>query len=213
MTYMGSKCANLCHWLNMCKNVPETVQWIKKVQILWKNGLNFKLKHRNAQKSILSRRFGALTGRSGDLMKNLETPGKTGRVGRYAFLSHAQPDLNFCRAKPSYWKQRLHSCFLYSLPLESYKKHTACFNTLGEKMQVHVLYNYQQKTQIVRKSRPQTCLKSARLCCESYYNSRPISCSHELATDFSQIQTPKKAVGFVSKLDIDKWPTYSKENT
>ena len=30
MTYMGSKCANLCHWLNMCKNVPETVQWIKK---------------------------------------------------------------------------------------------------------------------------------------------------------------------------------------
>ena len=29
-------------------------------------------------------RFGALTGRPGDLMKNLETPGKTGRVGRYA---------------------------------------------------------------------------------------------------------------------------------
>ena len=39
---------------------------------------------RNAQKSILSGRFGALTGRPGDLMKNLETPGKTGRVGRYA---------------------------------------------------------------------------------------------------------------------------------
>ena len=69
----------------MCKNVPETVQWIKKVRILWKNGLNFKLKHRNAQKSILSGRFGALTRRSGDLMKNLETPGKTGRVGRYGF--------------------------------------------------------------------------------------------------------------------------------
>ena len=34
-----------------------------------------------------------------------------------------------------------------------------------------------------------------------------------VATDFSQIQTPKKAVGFVSKLDIDRWPTYSKENT
>ena len=49
-----------------------------------KNGLNFKLKHRNAQKFILSRRFGALTGRPGNLMKNLETPGKTGRVGRYA---------------------------------------------------------------------------------------------------------------------------------
>ena len=67
----------------MCKNVPETVQWIQKVRILWKNGLNFKLKHRNAQKSILSGRFGALTGRPGDVMKNLETLGKTGRVGRY----------------------------------------------------------------------------------------------------------------------------------
>ena len=34
--------------------------------------------------SILSGRFGALTGRLGDLMKKLETLGKTGRVGRYA---------------------------------------------------------------------------------------------------------------------------------
>ena len=30
----------------------------------------------------ISGRFGALTGRLGDLMKNLETPGKTQRVGR-----------------------------------------------------------------------------------------------------------------------------------
>ena len=68
----------------MCKNVPETVQLIKKSSnFVKKNGLNFKLKHRNAQKSILSGRFSALTGRSGDLMKNLETPGKTGRVDRY----------------------------------------------------------------------------------------------------------------------------------
>ena len=37
--------------------------------------------------------------------------------------------------------------------------------------------------------------------------SRPISRSHELATDFSQSQTPKKAVGFISKLNIDRWPT------
>ena len=37
--------------------------------------------------------------------------------------------------------------------------------------------------------------------------SPPISRSHELATDFSQSQTPKKAVGFVSKLNIDRWPT------
>ena len=37
--------------------------------------------------------------------------------------------------------------------------------------------------------------------------SPPISRSHELATDFSQSQTPKKAVGFVSKLNIDRRPT------
>ena len=32
---------------------------------------------------LFTGRFGALTGRPGDLIKNLETPGKTGRVGRY----------------------------------------------------------------------------------------------------------------------------------
>ena len=31
--------------------------------------------------------IGGLTGRPGDLMKNLETPGKTGRVGRSAGMS------------------------------------------------------------------------------------------------------------------------------
>ena len=36
---------NLYQWLNKCKNVPETLQW-------GKNGLNLKLKHRKAQKSI-----------------------------------------------------------------------------------------------------------------------------------------------------------------
>ena len=77
-------------WLNMCKNVPETVQWIEKFRILWKNGLNFKLKRRDAQKSILSGRFGALTGRPGELMKNLETAGKTGRVGSYVLWKTAQ---------------------------------------------------------------------------------------------------------------------------
>ena len=33
---------------------------------------------------VFPRRLGALTRRMGDLMKNLENPGKTGRVGRYA---------------------------------------------------------------------------------------------------------------------------------
>ena len=32
---------------------------------------------------LFTGRFGGLTGRPGDLIKNLETPGKTGRVGRY----------------------------------------------------------------------------------------------------------------------------------
>ena len=33
-------------------------------------------------------RFDALTWRPGDLMKNLETPGKTGRVDRYVKLNY-----------------------------------------------------------------------------------------------------------------------------
>ena len=37
----------------MQKCPPETVQWIQKVRISWKNGLSFKLKHRNAQKHKL----------------------------------------------------------------------------------------------------------------------------------------------------------------
>ena len=36
-------------------------------------------------------RFGALTGRPGDLMKNLETPEKTGRVGRYVSKADSLP--------------------------------------------------------------------------------------------------------------------------
>ena len=55
----------------------------KKFEFCEKNELKFNLKHRNAQNSFLSGRFGALSGRPGDLMKNLETNGKTGRVGRY----------------------------------------------------------------------------------------------------------------------------------
>ena len=50
---------NLCQWPNMCKNVPETVQWIKqKLEFCEENGLNLKHKNRRAQKSILSGRFG-----------------------------------------------------------------------------------------------------------------------------------------------------------
>ena len=67
----------------------------KKFEFCEKKGLYFKLKHRNAQKSILSWRFGALTRRPGDLMKNLETPGKTGRVGRYCACPSALFSLIF----------------------------------------------------------------------------------------------------------------------
>ena len=76
--------------LSLTKHVqkcPRNCTMNKKSSNFVKNGLNFKLKHRNGQKSILSGRFGALTGRSEDLMKNLDTPGKTGRVGRYAYSS------------------------------------------------------------------------------------------------------------------------------
>ena len=40
--------------------------------------------------------IGALTGRPGDLMKSLETPGKTGRVGIFFYVSKA--DSCFCLA-------------------------------------------------------------------------------------------------------------------
>ena len=40
-------------------------------------------------------RFGALTGRPGDLMKNLEIPRKTGRVGRYDPYDQALNSLYF----------------------------------------------------------------------------------------------------------------------
>ena len=69
----------------MCK-CPRNFTMNTKSSNFVKNGLNLKLKHRNAQNFILSGRIVALTGRPGDLMKNLETPGKTRRVGRYAVM-------------------------------------------------------------------------------------------------------------------------------
>ena len=42
-------------------------------------------KFRKRPRKVFPGRFGALTGRPGDLMKNLETPGKTGRIGRYVY--------------------------------------------------------------------------------------------------------------------------------
>ena len=57
-------------------------------------------------------RFGALTGRPGDLMKNLETPRKSGRVGRYV----SKADSCFCLAMwsmqiyfPNWYKGRQHN--------------------------------------------------------------------------------------------------------
>ena len=37
-------------------------------------------------RELVPGRFGVLTGRQGDFTKNLETPGKTGRVGRYDII-------------------------------------------------------------------------------------------------------------------------------
>ena len=46
------------------KKVPETVLWVKSSNFEGKNGLNFKLKHRKAQKSLLCGRFGDPYGRA-----------------------------------------------------------------------------------------------------------------------------------------------------
>jgi len=50
---------------NACKKSTRNRTMIKKVHILRGNRLNFKLKHRKAQKSILCGRFGHLYGRAG----------------------------------------------------------------------------------------------------------------------------------------------------
>ena len=59
---------NLCQWGNMCKNAPETVLQIRKIQVLSQNVLNLKLRHWKAQKMILSGRYmyGDPYGRAGD---------------------------------------------------------------------------------------------------------------------------------------------------
>ena len=57
----------------------------KKGQILrGKNGLNFKLKHRKAQKSILSVRFVDTYGRAGDQCSIWETPDDN--LGELAYM-------------------------------------------------------------------------------------------------------------------------------
>ena len=58
---------NLCQWLKYVQKwPPETVLQIKKFKFWIKNGLNVKLKHRKAQKMILSGKFGDSYGKAGD---------------------------------------------------------------------------------------------------------------------------------------------------
>ena len=64
-------------------------------------------------------------------------------------------------------------------------------------------------TEVKFKDEVQTC-QASRLCHESH-DFTTISRSHELVTDFSCFQKVKLektfgAVGFVSELDIDRWP-------
>ena len=49
-----------------CKNAPETVLRIRKIQFCAKKGLHLKLTYIKAQKMILSRRYGDPYGRPGD---------------------------------------------------------------------------------------------------------------------------------------------------
>ena len=68
---------NLCQWVNRCKNVPETILRIRKIQFWAINRLNLrKLTHRTAQKMILSRRSGGPDRRPGICVVS-------GRVGMY----------------------------------------------------------------------------------------------------------------------------------
>ena len=65
------------------KRTKFTSWFIFLFDISKKNKINKKFWRR--PRYVIPGRFGALTGRPGDLMKNLETPGKTGRVGRYVY--------------------------------------------------------------------------------------------------------------------------------
>ena len=58
-----------------CKNAPETVLPIRKIQFCDKNGLHLKLTHIKGQKMILSGRYGDPYGRLGDWCRIRETPG------------------------------------------------------------------------------------------------------------------------------------------
>ena len=77
---------NLCQpWLNIAEmNVPETEQLIKKIQFYKKI-----LKHRKAQKPILSGRFCDQNGRVGGQCHIQETPGWSARVGTYALVTYS----------------------------------------------------------------------------------------------------------------------------
>ena len=77
---------NLCQWWNTCKNAPETKLWIKKIRILGENGINSKLKHRNAHNSILSGRFGDLYMRLEHVVISRTLLNNLGRVGIYVFF-------------------------------------------------------------------------------------------------------------------------------
>ena len=57
----------------MGKNAAETVLRIRKIQLLAKNWLNLKLRHRKAQKTILSGRYGDPHRSAGDQFRIWES--------------------------------------------------------------------------------------------------------------------------------------------
>ena len=61
-----------------CKNAPETVLRIRKIQFCAKNGLHLKLTHIKAQKMILSGRYGDPYGRPGDWCRTVRLPDNPG---------------------------------------------------------------------------------------------------------------------------------------
>ena len=77
MTYMGSKCAFIIVMPRNCTINKKSSNFVKK----W---TKFQAKAQKCSKVHFIREIWCSNREIGRLMKNLETPGKTGRVGRYA---------------------------------------------------------------------------------------------------------------------------------
>ena len=115
---------DLCQWLSTCKNAPEIVLRIRKIKFkFWaKSGLNLKLRHRKAQKMILSERSGDRYGRAGDRCRIRESwhvrlgHAKNNSKEHSQRFSFKFPTQYLLILKTNYWEMtiQLKLCVLYS---------------------------------------------------------------------------------------------------